>query len=119
MKLTRKDFLKTGLAAAGVVVGLPTAAGCGGSDDNSGSGGGGSGSCSAKIEGNHGHSMNVTAADLSAGAVKTYDIKGTATHTHDVVLSANDFSNLQNGQPANVSSTQAPDGHSHSITVTC
>ena len=62
--------------------------------------------------------MTVSAADVSAGAAKTYDILGTADHTHSVSLSAANFTSLQNGQSVNVSSTSG-NAHTHTILVMC
>lgn len=115
-KLTRMDFLKTGLIAASAVVGL-SGVGCGGGDDDGGGGGGGN-SCSTDITSNHGHSLTVTSADIDAGVAKTY-VLSSATHTHDVILSPANFSSLKGGGSVSVTSSAAPDTHTHSITITC
>lgn len=117
MTLTRKDFLKTGLAAAGAVAGIGGTA-CGG-DDKAGSGGGGGGGCSTTMTPSHGHTLSIAAADVSAGVAKTYNMTG-GGHSHDVLVSPANFSTLQTSKSASV--TSAPggsDNHSHSITITC
>lgn len=117
-KVTRQDFLKTGLAAAGVVVGIG-GVGCGG-DDDGGGGGGGNNGCSSDISPSHGHALTITAADISAAADKTYDIQGTSAHTHSVTVSANQFGNLDGGGQITLTSTAGgPDAHTHSIIVNC
>lgn len=116
MKLTRKDFLKTGLAAAGAVVGIG-GVGCGGDDD--GDGGGGNNGCSTDIASNHGHALAVAPADIEAGVAKTYSMGG-GGHSHDVLLSPANFSALKGGGSASVTSAPGgPDNHSHSITISC
>jgi hypothetical protein len=118
MRLTRKDFLKTGLAAAGAVVGIGGTA-CGGDDDDGGGGGGGNGDCSADITSNHGHSISVSAADVNAGVAKTYTLSTANGHTHEVLVSPANFSSLKGGSPVSVTSSDAGDGHNHSVTITC
>src|SRR4051812_9550123 len=41
----------------------------------------------AAISANHGHAITVSAADVAAGVAKTYDIQGTAAHSHSVMVS--------------------------------
>ncbi len=111
MDLSRKDFLLitvtfgTGLAADA----------CGSSD----SGGAHVQSCSSQISDNHGHVLAVAWADVEAGADKTYSIKGTATHDHQVLITASMFADLPAGHSAGVTSGPAPDGHTHDISVQC
>ena len=145
MKIGRKDFLKTTLIAVGATVGLADLGACGG-DDSGGTGGGagaaggsggtpGSGgaagsdaataanACAAHdpvetILANHGHVLTVSMADAAAGVDKTYDIQGTATHTHSVTISAALFVMLRAGTTiSTMSSTDS--SHSHSIMVVC
>lgn len=117
MKLTREDFLKTSLAAAGALVGIGGAA-CGG-DDGGGSGGGGSSSCSASITGNHGHTLSVAPADVEAGTAKTYSTSGGA-HSHEVLVSNSHFASLKGGSSVSVTSSSAGSPvHTHGINITC
>lgn len=67
---------------------------------------------------NHGHSMLVSAADIDAGAAKTYDIKGSSPHSHTVELSADDFKDLTPGSVF-VLTSSVDAGHSHDVTITC
>ena len=120
MSMTRKQFLGTVLGAAGAVA----LAGCGG-DDGGHLDGSTQRNCAMNgttttIEGNHGHVLVVTAADVTAGADKTYDITGTAGHTHMVTITAADFAKLQsnaNGTVMEISTLT--DAHTHDITVIC
>lgn len=115
MPMTRKDFLRIAvLAGAGV------AASCGGSGDSMQ---GPTGNCLANgtataIGGNHGHVLVVPMADIAAGAQRTYDIRGTADHTHQVTLTAADMATLQQNVAARETSSVAL-SHSHPITVSC
>lgn len=125
MSMTRKQFLGTMFGAAGAAV----LAGCGG-DDGGGDDDGGNldaatRSCTVNgtnvaIGSNHGHVMMVSAADVSAGANKTYDITGSATHSHSVTVTAANFASLQSnpGGSVMVESTSGG-GHTHSITILC
>lgn len=105
------------------MAGVLTAA-CGGDDDddknNAGTAGKDSGgtACASTIANNHGHVLSISAADLAAGADKTYDITGSASHKHTVTIEAEDFTDLKNGVTYSVtSSTDA--GHSHEIEISC
>ena len=73
---------------------------------------------SATIGSNHGHSIEVSAADANAGVEKTYPIQGTSMHPHTVTLTAADFATLrQTGTVTVMSSMDA--NHRHNVTVTC
>ena len=75
-------------------------------------------STTATIGANHGHSITVTAADITAGVDKTYDIKGTSAHPHAVTVSAAMFTMLKAGMAIMVTSTVGG-AHTHAVTVTC
>jgi hypothetical protein len=111
MKTSRLSFVRgsVGVCVAGVLT-----AACGGDDESEGDGA----SCTTAIAMNHGHSMQVTAADIDAGAAKTYDIKGSATHSHTVALTADDFKDLTPGSVFSLTSS-VDAGHSHDVTITC
>jgi hypothetical protein len=64
------------------------------------------------------HHLVVPGADISAGVSKTYSIKGTQTHDHEVTLEAADFANLGADTTVTVTST-ATLGHSHTFDVVC
>lgn len=115
--LTRKEFLRSALVAVGGTLGLGlSGAGCGGDDD--GDGGGGTKGCSSSMTNNHGHSLSVSQADIDAGQNKTYSIKGSSAHDHEVLLTANHFASLKAGQSVFVESATGA-GHTHNVTVKC
>jgi hypothetical protein len=120
MRISRKDFLKMG-AATGATVSL-VLIGCGGDDDDyggsGGSGGGSSSPCSADIVANHGHVLSIPAADLDATTDKTYDIQGSAPHTHSVTFTAAQMAELKGGASVTVTSS-VESSHSHDVSVTC
>src|SRR5690242_11207787 len=69
----------------------------------------------SKIGQNHGHVFTVSAADVKAGADKTYDLTGSATHAHSVTISADDFKKLKNNEIVRMPSSK--DGHLHRLLV--
>jgi hypothetical protein len=73
---------------------------------------------SVTIASNHGHVLLVDKADVAAAAAKTYDIMGTADHTHSVTISAANFAQLMGNHAINVQSTVGA-AHQHSVTVAC
>ena len=96
--MTRKQFLGTLFGAAGVAA----LAACGGDD------GGGApidapgrncatNGTSINIANNHGHTVMVSAADVTAGTAKSYDITGTGDQAHTVMVTAGNFTTLQGG----------------------
>jgi hypothetical protein len=121
--ITRKQFLQGGVVTAIVV----SALGCasdddtgddGNADDSSGGGGDCSGGADGVISGNHGHSANVPAADITGAAAHDYDIMGTATHTHTISVSAAQMASLAGGDGVMVTSTMTA-GHTHDVTLSC
>ena len=70
------------------------------------------------IGANHGHSLVVSKDDVTAGAEKTYSIRGDSAHSHDVTLTAANFQSLQQNQAVTVNSNSGS-GHTHSVSVTC
>ena len=120
MDISRKRFIET--MASGSVVLLFT--GCGGGGDNNGgmpaAGPVPSGAtCSpATISDNHGHALVIARSDLDSPSGKTYDIHGTADHTHSVTFSSAQLANLKAGLAVSVSSS-VTFGHDHTVTVTC
>ena len=130
--INRSEFLRSAVALAGVGLGAAGLAACSndnghGGNPSSGTGGNTGGgltnACDTNpptdtIASNHGHVLTVTTADASAGADKTYDIMGTASHTHSVTITAAMFATLETGALVTTTSTTAS-GHAHDITVTC
>jgi len=119
MQSSRRQFL-TIVAALGGGLGL-LAAGCGDDDAPApGTDAGPGGMCSltsVNIASNHGHVLVVQPDDVHAGIPKTYDITGSATHSHSVSLTAAHFASLERGGSVTVTSTSA--GHTHSVMVSC
>ena len=64
---------------------------------------------------NHGHTAEITGAQLSAGGALSLDITGSSNHPHTVDLTAADVDQIANGQRVSkASSTDA--GHTHTVT---
>jgi hypothetical protein len=102
--VTRKEFL---LFLAGTA--------CGGSSVNCLADG-----TTVSFNENHGHVLVVSKEDVAAGVAKTYDIRGTADHTHLITITAADMASLTKNQPVSEISTR--DGnplHSHTALVGC
>jgi hypothetical protein len=124
--MNRKEFLQTALAMTGVGFVASRIVACGG-EDGGGSGGtagtgGANNGCAADapnvaIGTNHGHTMSVPQADVAAGTLKMYSIKGDSPHDHTVTLSPGNFSVLRSGETLRLTSSAA--GHTHSITIVC
>jgi hypothetical protein len=115
METSRRSFVQTSVGVC--TLGLLSAA-CGSSSGNTDTNAGDGGVCSVTISANHGHVLDITAADKMAGAAKDYDIRGTATHSHIVSLSADNFATLNTGGTVNVTSTVTL-GHSHDLSIKC
>jgi len=106
----------------GIAAGASLLAACGGDDGGSADAPVASGNCPANggrvtIGSNHGHTMTVTGAEVTAGTEKTYDIRGTADHTHSVTVTAALFTMLK-ASTAVMTISMGGD-HSHSINVAC
>lgn len=116
--MTRSEFIRSVLSLAGASLGVGAVA-C--SEDSSSPGNGGSSgdpACAETIAGNHGHVLEVTAADVTAAVEKTYDITGSAGHAHSVTVTAADFATIAGGTSVQLVSTSG-DGHTHTVTVSC
>jgi hypothetical protein len=119
MKLTRRQFLVTTIGGAAVI------AACGGDDGGGSDASTGERNCatngtSATISANHGHTIMVTASDITAGQDKTYNIQGTSDHAHMVTVTAANFSTLQSNANGSVMVTSTSGGgHTHSVTIVC
>lgn len=134
--MDRKTFLKRTIGALLLAIPAYTILSCSSSDDstpnngssggggNGGGGGGGTGNCSvnggtaSSISSNHGHSLTVPAADVNAGVDKTYNIQGSSSHPHTIMVSSSDFATLSMNNSISKTSTNN-DGHTHSVTITC
>jgi len=133
--IDRKEFLKSALVLAGAGVGVASLAACGSDGGKGGSGGnsGGTGdssggnACDAHepmedIATNHPagsqHTLAVTAAEVAAGADKTYSIKGLSAHDHSITITAAMFAKLESGMSIMTTSTSSV-GHTHVVSVVC
>ena len=67
----------------------------------------------------HGHALLVAAGDITTGAEMTYSIKGTSPHTHNVTITAAQFTTLQGGGSVQVTSDLGDSAHTHIVTITC
>jgi len=128
MQITRKAFLGRLIQGAAGLAGLAVVGAC--SSNNGGSTpdaapASDSAAVSCTMDGtavtiaaNHGHLLMVSKADVAAATAKTYDMQGTADHTHSVTVTAEMFAKLQSNTAISVtSSTDA--SHDHRITVMC
>jgi hypothetical protein len=121
--MRRREFIqKIGRTALALPIVVTAIAACGDDDDGGGSAdantSGGCASPQATIGSNHSHTMTVSAADVTAGAEKEYDIQGTSGHPHSVTLTVADFTQLQSGSSVTKTSTSGG-SHTHSVTISC
>jgi len=77
-----------------------------GAPGTGGSAGGGTAACDIEIDAQitcrHGHDLVVSVAELQAGVSKTYDIKGSALHSHMVEVTAAMFAELKAGKTVEI-----------------
>jgi len=126
MTMTRKEFFGTVVSWSIGALGLTTLAastGCGGSSSTSVDAPASGANCvqngtNVTIASNHGHVMMVSKGDVAAGVDKTYDITGTASHSHSVTITAALFAKLATNMSVMATSTVG-NGHTHDITVVC
>jgi hypothetical protein len=124
--MDRKTFIQK--TAGAMLIALPAYSllGCSSSDD-----GGetptpdpnGNADCTANgtavsIGGNHGHTLAVSKADVTAGNEKTYTIQGSSLHNHSVTLTSANFTSLQGNSSISVTSSSDA-SHTHSVQVSC
>ncbi|MEE9364465.1 MAG: hypothetical protein V3U92_17835 [Cellulophaga sp.] len=124
--MERKEFIQK--VGGILLVGVPAfiLIGCSSSDDSSSETPGEkgetdclkNGATASGISANHGHTLVVSKADISAASEKSYSIKGSSNHNHNITLSANNFATLKTSKIISVTSS-TDGGHSHSVTVTC
>lgn len=121
--ITRKQFSTT-LVGGSVMLWL---GGCGGDPDENLEALDGN----VRISSNHGHALEIPAEDLNSPIAKIYDIRGNAgDHTHEVLVTADQFRRMKEGQVVAVGSDPANDGsrddndnlifidsHTHTITA--
>lgn len=73
----------------------------------------------SSIGSNHGHELTVSKGDVNIGAAKTYNIAGSASHDHQVMISEANFASLKNNNTSIQVTSTSGSGHTHSITVSC
>jgi hypothetical protein len=110
--LTRREFtLESALAILSAAT--ITITGCG-DDDGPDSGPSGQGEVGA-ISANHGHTVTITSAQLTAGSALTATLTTGNGHTHTIDLTAAQVASIgQNQQVSVVSTTDG--GHNHTVT---
>jgi hypothetical protein len=119
MDLTRRELLAAAATAAATVI-----AACGGGDDDGAPAiDAAPANCLANgtravISYNHGHDFTVPGADIAGGNAHSYDITGSADHSHSVSLTAEDMATLADNRPLQVTSS-AGGGHTHMISIYC
>lgn len=124
--ITRKEFVAR-MAGASVVL-LFQACGGGSSDGGTISAApalgpapsptASSATCTDTIVANHGHVLTVAATELDSMVDLTFDIHGTADHTHFVLLTVAQLSALKAGTTVATQSTVTLD-HQHDISISC
>jgi len=69
------------------------------------------------------HQLDVTAADVNAGAEISYDIRGDNNgHTHELTVTEADFTALQEGTQVTIESSDtgaAGNDHTHEVELSC
>jgi len=115
MDISRKRFVDTVAAGSALLL----FHGCGGGGSyNGGNPPMQANGCSPDILSNHGHVLTIPVTDLDSTTARTYDIHGTADHTHSVTFSATQLAQLKAGTMVSVTSTETQ-AHTHLINVTC
>jgi len=74
--------------------------------------------CGSSFDFNHGHVLTVLRSDLDSTTAVSYDIQGSADHTHTVTFSVAQLAALKSGASVTVVSSTT-DYHQHVITVSC
>ncbi len=74
--------------------------------------------CAASFDFNHGHALTVLRSDLDSMTTVSYDIQGSADHTHLVTFTVAQLATLKTGASVTVVSSTT-DYHQHVITVSC
>jgi hypothetical protein len=71
------------------------------------------------ISDNHGHTSTLTVDQLGAADAVTLDITGTADHTHNVELTADQVTSVAAGDQVSIDSSESSaegDSHTHNVT---
>ncbi|MBS2014457.1 MAG: hypothetical protein JST00_16345 [Deltaproteobacteria bacterium] len=75
--------------------------------------------CRSSITQNHGHTVTIPIADLTSGTAKTYSIKGTSDHDHQITLDPSQLGQLKSGVSVQTTSTSGGTTHDHQVTILC
>jgi hypothetical protein len=73
------------------------------------------GDISGTISNNHGHVATITSAQLTAANALALDIRGSASHSHTVELTATQIKDIAGGTRVAMEST-TESGHQHTVT---
>jgi hypothetical protein len=116
----RREFSVAAVLAAlsGVTITISSCGGGGGSSPTTPSNptpSTGPGDRPGSISANHGHTVVITAAQLTAAAAVTLDLTVGDGHTHSVTLSAAEVTQVAGGTRVSKEST-SDTGHSHTVT---
>ncbi len=74
------------------------------------------------IESTHTHTITIPLADITSGAMKDYTHGITGGHTHSLILTAQDFTDLMAGLTVTKSSNNESGdftAHSHTVQLVC
>ena len=111
--LTRREFtLESALAILSAAT--ITITGCGDDDDGPDSGPSGQDEVGTISE-NHGHSVTITSAQITAGGALTATLTTGNGHTHTIALTAAQVVSIGQNQRVSVTSTTDA-GHNHMVT---
>lgn len=126
--MKRKTFLKKTFGALLLAYPVYSVISCSSSDDSNANNpnppNNDTGNClqngatASNINGNHGHSLTVSKADIDAGVEKTYSIQGSANHPHQITVTEAEFNALKSNNQIFVNSTVNSD-HTHTVTISC
>lgn len=93
-----------------------TISGCGGGGGGNPSGPTlGPGDKAGSVSANHGHTVVVTAAQLTAGNGLNLGIRGSSNHSHAISLTGAQVVSIRDGARVSVTST-VDDAHDHTVT---
>jgi hypothetical protein len=74
--------------------------------------------CRSSIAQNHGHTLLLPFEDLESNEAKTYSIKGSSDHDHEITLEPAHFADLRVGVSVQITSTPGY-SHDHVVAILC
>ena len=121
-RFTRRDFLRNSAAMPPLIAALfaaPAIVSCGDSSSSSSKksssdGGGDSGDVAGSIASNHGHSVVITEAELTADEAVTLTLTG-GTHEHSLDLTMAQVTDIADGVTVTKTSSET-NSHTHDVT---